>query len=97
MERHVPVRLQRQPETQQAVTRDISPYGVFLYLDAEVAHGSKLEMLLPLPSAPGREPDVWVRCKCRVLRVESVPDSSQLGIAVSIEEFDAVPQAVAGN
>jgi len=93
----VPVLVETSRRARHAVTRDVSPQGVFLYLDSQVARGTELEMLLPIPSAPGRDPDLWVRCKCRVVRVEPTPGREEFGVAVVIEEFVTVPQAVAGE
>jgi PilZ domain len=97
LEVKVPVRVEANAQSEEAVTRDISPHGVFIYMDSEVRQGAELEALLPIPSAPNREPDMWVRCKCRVIRVEEVPDAGEFGVAATIEEFQAVPQAVTGK
>ncbi len=93
----VPVRLEANAAPLNAVTRDISPQGVFLFIDSPVEEGAQLEMVLPIPSAPQQEPDTWVRCKCRVVRVEEIPDAAEFGLAALIEEFEAVPQAGTGE
>jgi hypothetical protein len=90
----VPVRTEANPGIEEATTRDISLYGVFLYMDSQVAQGAELEALLPIPSALHQEPDRWVRCRCRVVRVEELSDTGEFGVAATIEESQAVPQAI---
>ena len=71
----------------QAQLRDVSLRGVYLYLENKVAEGSTLEVVLPLPEGilAGREN--WIRCKCRVLRVEN-KGGPEVGVAATIEEFE---------
>jgi hypothetical protein len=71
----------------QAQLRDVSLRGVYLYLENKVAEGSTLEVVLPLPEGilAGREN--WIRCKCRVLRVEN-KGGPEYGVAATIEEFE---------
>ena len=75
-----------------AELRDVSMRGVFLYLQNRVAEGSILEVVLPLPQdiVSGRED--WIRCKCRVVRVENNGDS-EYGVAAMIEEFEPLESA----
>jgi hypothetical protein len=97
LEVKVPVRVEADTQSKEAVTRDVSPQGIFIYMDSLITQGAALEALLPIPSAPNQEPDMWVRCKCRVIRVEEVPDAGEFGVAAVIEEFQAIPQAVTGE
>ncbi len=90
----IPVRVAANAASQEGVTRDISLTGVFLYIDSKLTQGSQLEAVLPIPSAPDQEPNLWVRCKCRIVRVEEVPNAREFGVAATIEEYEAVPQAV---
>jgi c-di-GMP-binding flagellar brake protein YcgR len=71
----------------QAQLRDVSLKGVYLYLQNRVAEGSTLEVVLPLPEGilPGHEN--WIRCKCRVVRVEN-KGGPDYGVAAMIEEFE---------
>ena len=89
----VPVRIDENRTELQAVTRDISQQGVYIYMEAKVMHGSMMEVVLPLPAPTGNSDEIWVRCKCRVLRVEETPDPQEYGVAASIEEFESVQQA----
>jgi c-di-GMP-binding flagellar brake protein YcgR len=76
----------------QAQLRDVSMRGVFLYLENRVAEGSTLEVVLPLPQGimPGQEN--WIRCKCRVVRVEN-EGGPEYGVAAMIEDFEPLDTA----
>jgi hypothetical protein len=94
MEASVPVRVGDQQSSTQALTRDISTQGVYIYMETRVTHGSMIEMVLPLPPASEDQAPNWVHCKCRVLRVEDISSSTpEYGVAAAIEEFQTVPQA----
>jgi PilZ domain len=67
--------------------RDVSLKGVYLYLQNRVAEGATLEVVLPLPRGIMAGRDNWIRCKCRVVRVES-QGGPEYGVAATIEEFE---------
>jgi hypothetical protein len=90
----VPVRFPESSTPIEAVTRDISLRGVYLCMESRVMYGSELEVVLPLPATSDNDPSVWVRCKCRVIRVEELPDSSEYGVAATIETFETVQEAI---
>jgi hypothetical protein len=71
----------------QAQLRDVSLRGVYLYLQNRVAAGSTLEVVLPLPEGILAGNENWIRCKCRVLRVEN-KGGPDYGVAATIEEFE---------
>ncbi len=71
----------------QAQLRDISMRGVFLYLQNKVMEGSILEVVLPLPQGVLAGQENWIRCKCRVVRVEN-KGGPEYGVAAMIEEFE---------
>jgi hypothetical protein len=73
----------------QAQLRDVSLKGVYLYLQNRVVEGSTLEVVLPLPVGILAGPENWIRCKCRVLRVEN-KGGPEYGVAATIEEFEPV-------
>jgi hypothetical protein len=75
-----------------AQLRDVSMRGVFIYLSNKVRVGSTLELVLPLPQGllPGDES--WIRCKCRVVRVEEAPQH-EYGVAAMIEEYEPLEEA----
>jgi c-di-GMP-binding flagellar brake protein YcgR len=71
----------------QAQLRDVSLRGVYLYLQNKVAEGSSLEVVLPLPQGILAGQENWMRCKCRVVRVEN-NGGPEYGVAATIEEFE---------
>jgi hypothetical protein len=89
----VPVRIPGQKGATEAETRDISLRGVYLTMETRVAHGSTMEVVLPLPATSDDDPSIWVHCKCRVVRVEEIPDAAGFGVATAIEEFQTVREA----
>lgn len=76
----------------QAQLRDVSVRGVFLYLQNKVAEGSTLEVVLPLPKGVMAGQEDWIRCKCRVVRVEN-RGGPEYGVAAMIEEFEPLDAA----
>jgi PilZ domain len=80
----------------EAHLRDFSTRGVFLYLHHRVAEGALLDLVLPLPAGVNVADEGWIRCKCRVVRVED--RGNEFGVAAVIEEFEpldasTLPQA----
>ncbi|MFI5112201.1 MAG: PilZ domain-containing protein [Terriglobales bacterium] len=73
----------------QAQLRDVSLKGVYLYLQNKVTEGSTLEVVLPLPAGILAGPENWIRCKCRVVRVEN-KGGPEYGVAATIEELEPV-------
>jgi c-di-GMP-binding flagellar brake protein YcgR len=71
----------------QAQLRDVSLKGVFLYLQNRVSEGATLELVLPLPRGVMVGRENWIRCKCRVVRVEN-KGGPEYGVAATIEEFE---------
>jgi c-di-GMP-binding flagellar brake protein YcgR len=71
----------------QAQLRDVSLRGVYMYLQNRVAEGSTLEVVLPLPAGILAGNENWIRCKCRVVRVEN-KGGPEYGAAATIEEFE---------
>ncbi len=76
----------------QAQLRDVSLRGVYMYLQNRVAVGTTLEVVLPLPTDLSNENHKWIRCKCKVVRVEET-GSREHGVAAMIEEFEALDRA----
>src|SRR5215467_1164350 len=74
----------------QAVTRDLSAGGIFLYTDQQIAEGSKLEIVLILPPELGFGEKQWACCQASVVRVED--SESQFGVAARIDRLDVLPE-----
>lgn len=75
-----------------AQLRDVSMHGVFIFLSKRVRLGSTLELVLPLPEGLRTDEQTWIRCKCRVVRVEENP-RHEFGVAAMIEEFEPLDDA----
>lgn len=73
--------------------RDVSVRGIYVYLQSKVAVGSALELVLPLPGGVVGEDPVWIRCLCRVLRVEDAAHGGEFGVAAMIEEYETLDKA----
>lgn len=71
-----------------ALTRDVSSRGVFMYLNSDFAEGATIEFTMTLPREITLADPIRVQCTGRVLRLES-KDRRQ-GIAVSIDKYDFV-------
>src|SRR5690348_4992651 len=79
-----------------AQTRDVSIRGVFIYISKKVQTGSIIELVLPLPEGVTDAQEMWVRCKCRVVRVEDTGDGRQFGVAAMIEEYEPLADMASG-
>ena len=73
----------------EAVTRDLSTGGVFLYTDRRITEGSKLEIVLILPAELGLGEKQWACCQAAVVRVE---DGERFGVAATIDRLDMLPE-----
>jgi YbbR domain-containing protein len=80
-----------------AQTRDVSIRGVFIYLSKKVQAGSTIEVVLPLPEGVTEAQEMWVRCKCRVVRVEDTGQENGFGVAAMIEEYEPLTDAISGT
>ncbi len=79
-------------EEMQGQTRDVSAHGMFFFLSREVAEGARLEVVLPLPEGLTDTGEQWVRCQCRIVRVEPGPHAHQFGVAAMIESFEPLAE-----
>lgn len=90
----VPVKITNGHATDmQGQVKDISIRGVYVYLQSQVVEGSPLELVLPMPEGVMEGHDVWIRCKCRVVRVEPTGRTKEFGVAAMIEEYEALEEA----
>ena len=84
--------LDREGQSCNGKTRDISTRGVYFTIDQELAPGSELDITLTLPAEITRGTDVFVRAQGKVVRVEKKGDdkSVHMGIAAVIERYDII-------
>jgi hypothetical protein len=76
--------------THNAVTRDLSMSGVFLYADEPITQGTKLEIILILPEELGLGEKQWACCHASVVRIEE--NGSRFGVAASVDRLDVLPE-----
>ena len=69
-------------------TQNVSARGVFFYLDRPLADGTRLEVTMTFPSHVTLTQPVRVRFTARVVRVETLPAQSGIGVAAMIEEYE---------
>jgi hypothetical protein len=79
-------------DSQKAKTRDISPRGLYFVMDQEPQTGSRLDLVLTLPTEVTGGTEVLVHASGRVLRVEPrIEDgNTRMGVAAVIERYDIV-------
>lgn len=70
--------------------------SAYIYLQAKVAVGSALELVLPLPAGVADKDPIWIRCTCRVIRVEDGAPRREFGVAAMIEGYETLEKAPAG-
>ncbi len=73
-------------------TRDVSERGVFMYLSNRVAEGAELELVFPMPEMDSLSEKAWVRCKARVLRVDTEA-GDRFGVAAVLESYERLEDA----
>jgi c-di-GMP-binding flagellar brake protein YcgR len=74
-----------------AETRDVSTNGVFLYTEAQMSEGSKVELVLMLPPELTSGEKCWVCCHAQIVRVEPGL-GKEFGVAAEIRRMDILPE-----
>lgn len=90
----IPVKVRPQQgegSEQSGVTRDLSSSGVFLYSNSALEVGTKLELVIMLPSGLGFGPSGWTLCQASVVRVEK-SDGKGVGVAATLDRIDRLPE-----
>jgi hypothetical protein len=87
----VPVKVRHQGSEHQGLTRDLSSSGIFLYTESGMKAGSKLELVIMLPSGMGLGPGGWTLCAASVVRVEE-SEGKGMGVAATIDRIDLLPE-----
>lgn len=80
----LPVVVRAESQESVGLLRDISQTGMFFYCSLSPAVGSHVEVVIR-PSVA--DANVAVRCRCRVVRIESRLPGAATGVAVAIEEY----------
>ena len=71
-----------------AQTRDVSARGICFYVDSAIQAGAGLDFTLTLPPEITLTESIRVRCKGRVVRVESGNSDGKVAVAAVIDEYE---------
>src|SRR5712692_7830920 len=69
-------------------TQDLSSRGALLWTDFPLTEGKIIEMTLVMPSEITLAEDMSVRCRARVMRLESHREGDKPAVAVRIEHYE---------
>jgi len=88
----VRVPTEKLPDSQKGNTRDISTRGLYFVMDRDPQTGSRLNLVLTLPTEMTSGTEVLVHALGKVLRVEPrIEDgNTRMGVAAVIERYDIV-------
>lgn len=84
--------VQRDSQSHNGQTRDISTRGVYFVLNEELLPGTELDFTLTLPAEITRGTEVFVRAHGKVVRLDKRNDDSHnaIGVAAVIERYDII-------
>jgi len=74
----------------QTQTRDISARGVYFVFTESIEIGSELGFELNLPPELGAGKDVRINCRGRIVRVDRISGSHQVGVAATIDSYEFI-------
>jgi PilZ domain len=83
---------ERQDDSQEGKTRDISTRGLYFVVKQDLEAGSELDITLTLPAEITHGTEVFVRALGKVVRVERHMEdgSARMGVAAVIERYDII-------
>src|SRR6202790_5488114 len=83
---------ERQDDSQEGKTRDISTRGLYFVIEQDLQAGSELDITLTLPAEVTHGSEVFVKAAGKVVRVDprSEARNMRLGVAAVIERYDIV-------
>jgi hypothetical protein len=83
---------ERQVDSQEGKTRDISTRGLYFVIEQDLEAGSELDITLTLPAEITHGTEVFVRALGKVVRVERRADdgTARMGVAAVIERYDII-------
>jgi hypothetical protein len=87
----VPVKVRHEGQELPGLTRDLSSSGIFLYSEAGIKEGSKLELVIMLPPGLGIGSGGWTLCDASVVRVEK-SEGKGIGIAATLDRIAVLPE-----
>jgi hypothetical protein len=71
-------------------SKDVNSHGVYFLVPQSLESGSRLEIMLTLPSEITHGEPVRIRCETRIQRTESKGEG-QVGVAAKIERYRFLP------
>ncbi len=89
---------ERQDDSQEGKTRDISTRGLYFVIEQDLEAGSELDITLTLPAEITHGTEVFVRALGKVVRVERHTEDGtvRMGVAAVIERYDIIRGQGAG-
>ena len=83
---------EREADTQQGKTRDVSTRGLYFVVEQNLEAGSELDLTLTLPAEITNGTEVFVRALGKVVRVERRMEdgNARMGVAAVIERYDII-------
>jgi c-di-GMP-binding flagellar brake protein YcgR len=83
---------ERELDTQQGKTRDVSTRGLYFVVQQNLEAGSELDITMTLPAEITHGTEVFVRARGKVVRVERrIEDgNTRMGVAAVIERYDII-------
>jgi hypothetical protein len=83
---------ERQVDSQEGKTRDISTRGLYFVIGQDLEAGSDLDITLTLPAEITHGTEVFVRALGKVVRVERRMEdgAARMGVAAVIERYDII-------
>lgn len=76
-----------------AQTRDVSARGICFYVDSPLTTGSEIEFTLTLPPEITLTESIRVRCKGKVVRVDSGLTDAKVPVAAVIDEYEFLSES----
>ncbi|MGO8984990.1 MAG: PilZ domain-containing protein [Terriglobales bacterium] len=89
----VTVRSEQNEQEHAAQTRDVSARGICFYVDSAIRAGSAIDFTLTLPPEITLTESIRVRCKGRVMRVETGNPTNKLAVAAVIDEYEFLAES----
>jgi hypothetical protein len=83
---------ERQDDSQEGKTRDISTRGLYFVIEQDLEAGSELDITLTLPAEITHGTEVFVRAMGKVVLVERHMEdgTARMGVAAVIERYDII-------
>jgi c-di-GMP-binding flagellar brake protein YcgR len=83
---------ERELDTQQGKTRDVSTRGLYFVIEQNLEAGSELDITLTLPAEITHGTEVLVRALGKVVRVERRTEdgNTRMGVAAVIERYEII-------